>query len=203
LGASAIAAGFQSLVSRAAVSLANNKGDLGKVLKELGSSASIKSLATSMVTAGLVSAMPVDLIPAASASPLWLSSNFTQQLQVNLVRGAMSAGVTVGSTTELTVLSTFRDQAGRVCREFEVIETTPISSASAEALACRLESGAWYVEAVASRMTPISQTETFTPASGGTGDGLGEVLKSIGAGPALTPADEVQLLKRGWEPLSP
>jgi filamentous hemagglutinin len=113
LGASAIAAGFQSLVSRAAVSLANNKGDLGKVLKELGSSASIKSLATSMVTAGLVSAMPVDLIPAASASPLWLSSNFTQQLQVNLVRGAMSAGVTVGSTTELTVLSTFRDQAGR------------------------------------------------------------------------------------------
>ena len=47
----ALSAGMTSLASKAAVSLVNNKGDIGKVLKELGSSASIKSLITTMLTA--------------------------------------------------------------------------------------------------------------------------------------------------------
>lgn len=55
--APALQAGFQGIVSRAAVSLDNNKGDVGKILKELGSSNAIKSVATSMVTARLVAAL--------------------------------------------------------------------------------------------------------------------------------------------------
>jgi hypothetical protein len=54
-GASAaVQAGVTALASRAAVSLANNNGDLGKVLKEMGSSESVKAIATSMLTAGVI-----------------------------------------------------------------------------------------------------------------------------------------------------
>ncbi|HBN22456.1 MAG TPA: hypothetical protein DD412_04390, partial [Holosporales bacterium] len=53
LGAIATA-GFASLASQAAVSLISNKGDLSKVVKEITSSQALRSLATSMVTAGLV-----------------------------------------------------------------------------------------------------------------------------------------------------
>uniref|UniRef100_UPI00248DEC57 DUF637 domain-containing protein n=1 Tax=Parendozoicomonas sp. Alg238-R29 TaxID=2993446 RepID=UPI00248DEC57 len=47
-------AGLTSLVSQASISTINNQGDLGAVFQELGSSESVKSLATSMVTAGLL-----------------------------------------------------------------------------------------------------------------------------------------------------
>ena len=47
-------AGFSALAASASVSLINNRGDLGAVLKDLGSSASLRSLATSMLTAGLM-----------------------------------------------------------------------------------------------------------------------------------------------------
>ncbi|WP_192871727.1 DUF637 domain-containing protein, partial [Variovorax sp. JS1663] len=50
----AVQIGVSALASRAAVSLVNNDGDLGKVLKELGSSESVKAIATAMLTAGVV-----------------------------------------------------------------------------------------------------------------------------------------------------
>ncbi|MBO6818774.1 MAG: DUF637 domain-containing protein [Thalassospira sp.] len=57
----AVSAGFTALASTAAISLINNKGDLGAVLKELGSSATLRSLATSMVTAGLTAGIAGEL----------------------------------------------------------------------------------------------------------------------------------------------
>jgi hypothetical protein len=48
----ALQAGITSMASQATISLANNNGDLGAVFKELGSSESIKNIATAMVTAG-------------------------------------------------------------------------------------------------------------------------------------------------------
>ncbi|PNG52888.1 ribonuclease [Variovorax sp. WDL1] len=50
----AVQMGVNALASRAAVSLANNDGDLGKVLEELGSSESVKAIATAMLTAGVI-----------------------------------------------------------------------------------------------------------------------------------------------------
>ncbi len=50
----ALEAGTVSLATTASISLINNKGDIGAVFKELGSSANVKSLITSMVTAGVV-----------------------------------------------------------------------------------------------------------------------------------------------------
>ncbi|QHE85398.1 two-partner secretion domain-containing protein [Hydrogenophaga sp. BPS33] len=49
----AVNAGFTALVSTTAVSFINNGGDLGAVLKDLGSSESVKAILTSMVTAGV------------------------------------------------------------------------------------------------------------------------------------------------------
>jgi hypothetical protein len=48
-------AAVTTLASKAAVSLINNGGDLGKTLKELGSKDSLQQLALSMVTAGVLS----------------------------------------------------------------------------------------------------------------------------------------------------
>jgi filamentous hemagglutinin len=50
-----VQAAVSTLASKAAVSLINNGGDLGKTLKELGSKDSLQQLALSMVTAGVLS----------------------------------------------------------------------------------------------------------------------------------------------------
>ncbi|WP_328592337.1 DUF637 domain-containing protein [Yersinia alsatica] len=51
----AVTAGMSSLAAQAAVSLANNQGDISKTFKELGSKSSVKSLATSMAVGGALS----------------------------------------------------------------------------------------------------------------------------------------------------
>ena len=86
-----INAGFSTIASRATVSLINNKGDLGKVFKELSSSQFIKSLATSVLTAGLTAGLPETSLTSFANSSSGLS--FSQQLQVNIVRNAIGASV--------------------------------------------------------------------------------------------------------------
>ncbi|HDL6961545.1 TPA: contact-dependent inhibition toxin CdiA [Yersinia enterocolitica] len=51
----AVSAGMSALASQAAVSLMNNKGDISKTFKELGSKSSVKSLVTSMAVGGALS----------------------------------------------------------------------------------------------------------------------------------------------------
>jgi filamentous hemagglutinin len=48
----ALKAGFSALAAQASVSLANNGGDIGKTLKELGSSNTVKNTLVAMSTAG-------------------------------------------------------------------------------------------------------------------------------------------------------
>ncbi|MBL4613735.1 MAG: DUF637 domain-containing protein, partial [Magnetovibrio sp.] len=52
-------AGFTTLASTAATALVGNGGDIGAALKQLGSMDTLKSLATSMITAGLIASMPL------------------------------------------------------------------------------------------------------------------------------------------------
>ena len=61
-------AAFSTLVSQATISTINNGGNLGAVLKELGSSASIKQLATSVATAGALQGLD-KAMGVASAAP--------------------------------------------------------------------------------------------------------------------------------------
>jgi hypothetical protein len=49
----AVNAGISSLASQASISMINNQGDIGAVLKELSSEKSLRSLVTTMATAGL------------------------------------------------------------------------------------------------------------------------------------------------------
>ncbi len=54
-------AAFTSLVTQASLSLINNQGNLGAVLKDLGSSNALKSLAVAVVTAGVTQGLVKDL----------------------------------------------------------------------------------------------------------------------------------------------
>jgi len=94
----AISAGVKSLIGKSAVALANNKGDIGGALKELGSSANLRSLATSMVSAGLVTNIVADLkIPEVSPKAT-LAANMSAAAKRGVVEAAvrLSAETTIG-----------------------------------------------------------------------------------------------------------
>ncbi|WP_309903626.1 DUF637 domain-containing protein [Variovorax soli] len=90
----AVQAGITSMASQAAVSLANNGGDIGRVLQELGSSDGVRSIATSIVTAELIQGLGTSgVLPAPLANATNGSALFTDQLQRQLIDGAASAMV--------------------------------------------------------------------------------------------------------------
>nr|WP_151766126.1 DUF637 domain-containing protein [Acinetobacter colistiniresistens] len=93
LGAMANAA-VTSLLTQASISTINNGGDLGKTLKELGNNNSIKNLATSVVTAGLLSQVStaLNLKPDSSLLPDRLMNNFTNSVGSTLVQTAINGG---------------------------------------------------------------------------------------------------------------
>jgi filamentous hemagglutinin family protein len=85
---SAAAAGFKCLVQKAALSLVNNMGDIGKVLKDLGSKDSLKGLAKAMVVAGLVGNSSA---PSGNLSLDGLYEHF----KFNAIQGAANAAVDI------------------------------------------------------------------------------------------------------------
>jgi filamentous hemagglutinin family protein len=89
---SAVQIGVTAIASRAAVSFVNNDGDIGKVLKELGSSESIKNIATAMVTAGVLQGLS-EVLPENLARATNGSAKFGDQLQRQLIDGAAIAVV--------------------------------------------------------------------------------------------------------------
>lgn len=85
----ALNAGFSTLASQAAVSLINNQGDLGKTLKELSSSDSIKQVLASMATAGALNYVGgTDWMQKFSKS-----TELTDRIVTNMVNSAVSATV--------------------------------------------------------------------------------------------------------------
>ena len=76
-------AGFSALAANASVSLINNRGDLGAVLKDLGSSQSLKSLATAMVTAGALNGLGFT----------GTTTEFADRLQQAAMRATVSATI--------------------------------------------------------------------------------------------------------------
>lgn len=97
LGGSAVAmtqAAITTLATQASVSLINNGGDLTKTLNELGSKESIKSLAASVVTAGLLSQVStaLNLKPDSTLFPDRLMNNFTTSIGSTLVQTAINGG---------------------------------------------------------------------------------------------------------------
>jgi len=95
--AAMVNAGFTSLVSQAATALVGNGGDIGAALKQLGSSNTLKALATSMVTAGMIEGLNLDAALASSTDKLSGSAlkmtEFTNSLKIGLAQGTISATV--------------------------------------------------------------------------------------------------------------
>lgn len=74
-------AAFASLASTAAITLVNNKGDIGKTLKELGSSQTVKATIAAALTAGVL-----DKLGATSTmKDLSAKTGFTEKLTYNLI----------------------------------------------------------------------------------------------------------------------
>lgn len=117
----AIQAGLQSLINKSAVALVNNQGDLGAALKELGSSASIRSLLTSMVAAGLtVHLSDVAGIGADLPATAPLADRIAQDIQRGLIRATVNAGVSTaieGGKLDDKLLDAFRLEAASVLSE--------------------------------------------------------------------------------------
>ena len=105
LGAMANAA-VTSLAAQASIGLINNGGDIGKTLKEMGSKDSIKNLAASVVTAGLLSQVgtALNLKPDSTLLSDRLVNNFTTSVESTLVQTAINGG-NLGDNLQVALLA--------------------------------------------------------------------------------------------------
>lgn len=117
----AIQAGLQSLINKSAVALVNNQGDIGAALKELGSSANIRALLTSMVAAGLtVQLADVAGVGHELPADAPLADRIVQDIQQGLIRATVKAGVSTaieGGKLDDNLLDAFRLEAASVLSE--------------------------------------------------------------------------------------
>ncbi|HDG9830983.1 TPA: DUF637 domain-containing protein [Raoultella ornithinolytica] len=99
-------AGMTSLVSQAAVALVENQGNLSKTLKSLGSSSSVKSLATSMAIGGALAGfdevMNVSVAPEKARLPALVKdegwSKITQRVAgQSVISSSLNTGINGGS----------------------------------------------------------------------------------------------------------
>jgi hypothetical protein len=97
-GATALNAGLSALSSQAAVAFANNGGDLGKTLNDLGQSANVKTLLSNMATAGALDAWGAPAsysgqIGEASQSIMRLDTQLMSNLKTQLTSTLMSSAI--------------------------------------------------------------------------------------------------------------
>ncbi|MFD1804795.1 DUF637 domain-containing protein [Pasteurella oralis] len=82
-------AAVASLASQAAIAVVNNKGDVGRALKDLGRSRTVKNLATSVVTAGVAH----QVLGAVGLAEVTEASQFSDRLTESLINAGTSAVV--------------------------------------------------------------------------------------------------------------
>ena len=107
-------------------------------------------------------------------------------------------GLPSGSISEAGVqpMLSFWDGSGRACREFEVIRELPEELEFG--IACRTPEDRWHVEIIVAAPVTEPGPQGFSLASGPGGSALDAMLDALGAGPALTPDAEADLLGAGW-----
>jgi hypothetical protein len=97
----------------------------------------------------------------------------------------------------VTVLRTFRDSTGRLCREFELSDTSPTTS-NIGAIACH-DGSAWWVEGAAWRSaTGFGGGGEVIPASSEAPDKWAALLSRLGAGGALEREEEAAVIAGSW-----
>jgi filamentous hemagglutinin len=85
----AVAAGVTTLASQAAISIINNKGDVGKTLDDLSKEEKVRSVVTAMITAGVLQSMN-EINYVHKLNQYNAKSDFTDLLQKNLVNNTAS-----------------------------------------------------------------------------------------------------------------
>jgi hypothetical protein len=99
---------------------------------------------------------------------------------------------------EITMIASFRDGAGRFCREFEAQDDG--SAQFSRGIACRDGPAAWIVAVMVSEplADPAGSSGGYLPAAGTTDAALTGALDALGAGPSLGPSAERALIESGW-----
>jgi len=122
------------------------------------------------------------------------------EIAVLLTRSASGGRIPIkargGDEAHVTITSSFRDGKGRVCREFEA-ESGQAGSTIA-AIACRQPQGPWVVEGASRIASTTSDPNSYVPSSSIAHEPLAGVLTMLSAGKALSPAEELTIL-REWE----
>jgi hypothetical protein len=91
---------------------------------------------------------------------------------------------------------TFHDSDGAVCREFEVVGELP--SDLEMGVACRGDDGRWNVLTLTAGSNAEPTSQDYVPASGPAKNALDATLDAIGAGPPMSPQQELKLIRQGW-----
>lgn len=91
--ATAVNAGFSALAAQAAVAMANNGGDIGKTLDQLGKEDSVKNLVLTMATAGALDKLNANYFKGVDASSKF-GTQLLKNVTNNLASSAMDAALT-------------------------------------------------------------------------------------------------------------
>lgn len=104
-----------------------------------------------------------------------------------------------GSAMRVVLASTFLDKRGRYCREIEV-GSTEHGAANSGSIACRGSSGSWTIEgSVALAPGERVAAPGIAPSGSEDQEPLAELLRTLGAGRALSSRQIEAALARGWQ----
>jgi large exoprotein involved in heme utilization and adhesion len=132
-------AAFASLAAQASITLINNKGDVGKTLKELGSSQTVKATIAAALTAGVL-----DKIGGTSTMrDLSRQTGFSEKLTYNLINASGRAltntainGGNLEDALKQALIGGLVDTAhGQVASQIKVLESQYLAHKLAHALA--------------------------------------------------------------------
>ena len=139
--ATAAGAAMTSLAVQASVSLINNQGNLGKTLKEMGSSQTVKNTVTAALTAGVMDKLGgTDLMKGLADNA---STVFTEKLAYNLINNttrsltnAVLTGDDLSNALKVGMLTGLVDSAhGQAASKIKLLENDYIVHKLAHALA--------------------------------------------------------------------
>jgi len=119
-------------------------------------------------------------------------------LQAVLEGAGSGQTVPMDDGREITLIATFRDGAGRFCREFEAEDTG--SAQFSRGIACREGPATWTVAIMVSEplTDPADTSEGYQPAAGTADAALTGALDAMDAGPSLGIPAEQALIESGW-----
>ncbi len=97
--AGAVTAGVNALAGQVAVAVANNRGDLGAALHDLGSSENVRGLVTAIATGGVLGSLSLNLtgLPTEGTGAQKFMAQLGQNLQAGAAKAVLGTAINGGS----------------------------------------------------------------------------------------------------------